>query len=223
MNTNAPARAPRSPARRHLVRRAAVAVAVAPLVALAACSGEAPITATTATTPAATGGATDTTSGSTGATGSATTGTTPAPSPTTLATKGAIKDDVLGHVITPTKVVVNLPWPDNHPVAEEHFELVGVQVKVQAGSRYSADVTPDMFTLKTSTPDAVPATNEFKGALGKELGKVARGKTGTGWLIFKVEKGSTSTLELRFNRPAYDVKTTDKSIKAKTFSLKLTP
>ena len=129
---------------------------------------------------------------------------------------------MLGHVITPTKVVVNLPWPDNHPIAEEHFELVGVEVKVQAGSRYSANVTPDMFALKSAAPDAVPATNEFKGALGKGLGTMARGKTATGWLIFKVEKGTASTLELRFNRPAYDVETTDKSIKAKTFTLKLT-
>jgi hypothetical protein len=203
------------------LRTAAVVLAVAPFLALAACSGEAPITSATATTVPGTG-ATGQTGGGT-ATEAPTTSTTPAPSPTTLTTKGSIKDDVLGHVITPTKVVVNLPWPDNHPIAAEHFELVGVEVKVQAGSRYSANVTPDMFALKTAAPDPVPATNEFKGALGKELATVNRGKTGSGWLIFKVEKGSTTALELRFNRPAYDVKTTDKTIPAKTFSLKLAP
>jgi hypothetical protein len=217
MNTNSAARPLRSATTRAALRRTAVAVAVAPLVALAACSGESPITTTTAATTPATGAA----STSTETPGTSTTSTTPGPTPTTLNAKGNIKDDVLGHVITPTKVVVNLPWPDNHPIAEEHFELVGVEVKVQAGSRYSANVTPDMFSLKTSAPDAVPATNEFKGALGKELGTVARGKTATGWLIFKVEKGSATSLELRYNRPAYDVKTTGKSIKAKTFVLKL--
>ncbi|HET8593873.1 MAG TPA: DUF4352 domain-containing protein [Intrasporangium sp.] len=217
MNTNSAAR-PLRPATTHAaLRGAAVALAVSPLVALAACSGESPITTTTATTTPATGGAPT----STETAGTSPTSTSPAPTPTTLNAKGNIKDDVLGHVITPTKVVVNLPWPDSHPIAEEHFELVGVEVKVQAGSRYSANVTPDMFTLKTSAPDAVPATNEFKGALGKELGTVARGKTATGWLIFKVEKGSATSLELRFNRPAYDVKTTGKTIKAKTFVLKL--
>ncbi|MGN6751533.1 MAG: hypothetical protein ACTHJJ_03165 [Intrasporangium sp.] len=222
MNTNPSARPARShPARRGL-RTAAAVVAVAPFLALAACSGEAPITSATATTAPETGATAAPTGGET-ATGAPTTATTPGPSPTTLTTKGSIKDDVLGHVITPAKVVVNLPWPDNHPIAAEHFELVGVEVKVQAGSRYSANVTPDMFALKTSSPDPVPATNEFKGALGKELATVNRGKTGSGWLIFKVEKGSTTALELRFNRPAYDVKTTDKTIPAKSFSLKLTP
>ncbi|MDN5796199.1 MAG: hypothetical protein L0H79_10680 [Intrasporangium sp.] len=196
-----------SPTHRTL-RRLAAAVVVVPLLVLGACSGETPEPQTAATTGTTTGKATPT-------------GTTPAPSPTTLKTKGEIKDDVLGHVITPTKVVVGLPWPDNHPVAEEHFELVGVQVKVEAGKRYSASVTPGLFALKTSAPDAVPATNEFKGALGKELGTVKRGEAETGWLIFKVEKGSADKLELRYNRPAYDVKTTDSSIKAKTFTLKL--
>lgn len=197
-------------------RTAAVAVVAAPLLVLGACSGETP--GTTATVPVGAGTAPTVTGRS-----EPTTGTTAAPTPTTLRPKGSITDDVLGHVITPTRVVVNLPWPDNHPVAEEHFELVGVEVKVQAGSRYSASVTPELFTLKTAAPEAVPATNEFKGALGKELGTVKRGQTQTGWLIFKIEKGAATALELRYNRPAYDVKTTGTSIPAKTFSLRLTP
>lgn len=218
MNTKPRTRPARPGPARLPLRRAAVAVGVAPFIVLGACSGESPITTTTASVPPAEG----TTAATTDSGATSTTSATPAPTPTTVAAKGSIKDDVLGHVITPTKVVVGLPWPDNHPIAEEHFELVGVELKVQAGSRYSADVTPDMFALKTSAPDAVPATNEFKGALGKELGTVKRGTTGSGWLIFKVEKGTASTLELRYNRPAYDVKTTDKAIKAKTFTLKLT-
>jgi hypothetical protein len=34
---------------------------------------------------------------------------------------------------------------------------------------------------------------------------------------------AASALELQFNRPTYEVSTTDKTIKPKTFSLKLTP
>lgn len=220
MTTNAPTRPARPRATGRTLRGLAVAVAVAPLLVLAACSGDAPITATTPTAPI---GTTSDATGGPSSPSTTTTSTTPEPSPTTLSPKGAIKDSVLGHVITPTKVVVGLPWPGDHPIAEEHFELVGVQVKVQAGTRYSADITPAMFTLKTSAPDVVPATNEFKGALGQELGTVKRGKTATGWLIFKAEKGTATSLELQYNRPAYDVKTTGKSIKAQTFSVKLTP
>lgn len=204
---------------RRPVRGLLVLAAAAPLLALGACSGDVPITATTApvaptTTPS------PTTEG-TGAT-TTTTPTTPAPSPTTLAPKGKITDDVLGHVITPVKVVTNLPWPEGSPVGEEHFELVGVQVKVDAGKRYSATVDPSMFTIKAASGNPVPTTDEFKGALGKELGVVKRGETKTGWLIFKVDKGAAATLQLQFNRPSYEVSTTDKTIKPKTFTLKLT-
>lgn len=215
MRTNAPACPDRPSPSRGALRGLAAAATLAPLLVLGACSGQTPEPNVTA---GASGAATDLPGTAT----APSTPATPAASPTTLKTKGTIKDDVLGHVITPTKVVVGLPWPGSHPVAQEHLELVGIQLKVQAGKRYSASVAPGMFTLKTSAPDAVPATNEFKGALGKELGTVKRGETETGWLVFKIEKGSGASLTLRYNRPAYEVKTTDKSIRAKTFTLKLT-
>jgi hypothetical protein len=205
----------------HPLQGLVTVAAVAPLIAVAACSGEAPITATTASV-APTTTSTAPTTASPGGTGT-TTPATPAPSPSTLSPKGKITDDVLGHVITPVKVVTNLAWPAESPVGQEHFELVGLELKVAAGERYSATVDPSMFTLKPASGDPIPATNEFKGALGKELGTVKRGETKTGWLIFKVDKGTASTLELLFNRPSYQVSTTDKTIKPKTFTLKLTP
>lgn len=206
----------------HPIRRLVTVCAVAPLLALAACSGGEPITSTTA--PAApTKAATSTATGPATTTSATTSTTTPAAAPTRLKPKGKITDDVLGHVITPTKIIVGLPWPEASPVGEEHFDIVGVEVKVVAGKRYSATVTPAMFTLKTASGDPVPYTNEFNGKLGKELGTVKRGATQTGWLLFKVEKGNTSSLQLQFNRPSYQVSTTDKSIKAKTFSLPLAP
>jgi hypothetical protein len=216
---------PADQAQTHHVRRSlrgllAVAAA-APLLAVAACSGDVPITATTAPVGPTTSSPSPATTGP--GTSSATTPSTPAATPTTLAPKGKITDDVLGHVMTPVKVLTNLPWPEESPVGQEHFELVGVEHKVAAGKRYSATVDPAMFTIKAASGDPIPATNEFKGALGKELGEVKRGETKTGWLIFKVDKGAASMLELQFNRPSYEVSTTDKTIKPKTFTLKLAP
>lgn len=216
---------PTDQAQTHRVRRSlrgllAVAAA-APLLAAVACSGDVPITATTAPAGTTTSSPSPATTGP-GAS-STTTPSTPTASPTTLSPKGKITDDVLGHVMTPVKVLTNLPWPEESPVGQEHFELVGVELKVAAGKRYSATVDPSMFTIKAASGDPIPATNEFKGALGKELGTVKRGETKTGWLIFKVDKGAASTLELQFNRPSYEVSTTGKTIKPKTFTLKLTP
>jgi hypothetical protein len=207
---------------RRLLPGLIVAAAAAPLLFLGACSGDVPITATTA--PAApTTTAPSPTTGSGETTATTTTPGTPTPSPTTLTPKGTITDDVLGHVITPVKVVTNLPWPEGSPVAQEHFELVGVEVKVAAGKRYSATVDASMFTIKAAAGEQVPTTSEFKGAFGKELGIVKRGETQTGWLIFKVDKGTASTLDLQFNRPSYEVSTTDKTIPPKSFDLKLIP
>jgi hypothetical protein len=222
MTENQPTHPAQTRRPRHHLRALLTVAAAAPLIAISACSGEAPITATTAPAAPTTAAPSPTTSG-TGETGTTTTTSAPAPSPTTLTPKGKITDDVLGHVITPVKVETNLPWPEESPVGEEHFELVGVELKVSAGKRYSATVDPSMFTIKPASGDPIPATNEFKGALGKELGTVKRGQTKTGWLIFKVDKGAASALELQFNRPTYEVSTTDKTIKPKTFSLKLTP
>jgi hypothetical protein len=216
---------PADQAQTHRVRRSLRGLlpvaAAASLLAVAACSGDVPITATTAPVGTTTSSPSPATTGP-GAS-STTTPSTPAASPTTLTPKGTITDDVLGHVMTPVKVLTNLPWPEESPVGQEHFELVGVELKVAAGKRYSATVDPSMFTIKAASGDPIPATNEFKGALGKELGTVKRGETKTGWLIFKVDKGAASTLELQFNRPTYQVSTTDKTIKPKTFTLKLTP
>ena len=65
-------------------------------------------------------------------------------------------------------------------------------------------------------------TNEFKGLWqAKELTKADRDETTSGWVFFKVNRGTTSALQLAFNRPAYEVSTTDKNLPAKTFTVVL--
>lgn len=223
MTENQPADQAQTHRVRSSLRGLLALAAAAPLLAVAACSGDVPITATTAPVGPTTSSPSPATSGPDASVPTTTTPSTPAATPTTLTPQGKLTDDVLGHVMTPVKVLTNLPWPEESPVGEAHFELVGVELKVAAGKRYSATVDPSMFTIKAASGDPIPATNEFKGALGKELGTVKRGETKTGWLIFKVDKGAASTLELQFNRPSYQVSTTDKTIKPKTFTLKLTP
>ncbi|KRB47793.1 hypothetical protein ASD90_05640 [Terrabacter sp. Root181] len=199
---------------------------VAPVVALAACSGESPVTADptapAGTTPAAT-------SSSTASTTTAPT-TTAAPTSaapakySTRTIKAVIKDPQLGHTITALRVSRNLPFPKNQPVGAEAFEIVGVKVEFAAGSRYSASLDPKMLTLVAARPKQnVAPTAEFgKAYKADPLLTTKRDDRDRGWVFFKVDKGTTSTLRLAFNRPAYAVSTTDKNIPAKTFSVVLT-
>jgi hypothetical protein len=222
----APARPSTAP-RARLWRLAAVGL-VAPVVALAACSGEAPVSAP-ATAPASSSASTGTTSATTSAPTPSQTTTTPAPTTTdgpandkvTYSTvKAVIKDPDLGHTITATRIARHLKWPGGQPVGAEQFEIVGVRVVVQAGSRYSARVDPSMLSLVAASPaQTITPTTEFKGRWGAAaLGTAQRSQTSTGWVFFKVDRGTTSSLKLAFNRPAYEVSTTGKNIPAKTFS-----
>jgi hypothetical protein len=131
---------------------------------------------------------------------------------------------VLGHRITAVKVARNLPWPAGNPVGSETFEIIGVRLEVRAGKRYSAVVDPTMFALKAapSTVFVQPTTEFGKGFWGKSLDSTKRGGTQTGWVFFKIDKGSTEALTLRFTRPAYTVSTTDKDISSTAFDVKLT-
>jgi hypothetical protein len=224
MTTSAPASARPSTATGARLRHLAVVGLVAPVVALAACSGEAPVTADP-TAPAGTTPATSTTT-----TTSETTTTTASPTSTppakfsTRTIKAVIKDPDLGHTITALRVSRNLPFPKNQPVGAEAFEIVGVKVEFDAGSRYSAALEPSMLTLIAASPKQnVPVTSEFGKAFKADpLKTTKRDDRDRGWVFFKVDKGTTSSLRLAFNRPAYEVSTTDKSITAKTFSVVLT-
>jgi hypothetical protein len=226
MKTSAPAHARPSTASGARLRRLAVVGLVAPVVALAACSGESPVTADptapAGTTPAATSSST----------ASTTTAPTTTAAPTTAAPakystrtiKAVIKDPQLGHTITALRVSRNLPFPKNQPVGAEAFEIVGVKVEFAAGSRYSASLDPKMLTLIATSPKQnVAPTAEFgKAYKADPLLTTKRDDRDRGWVFFKVDKGTTSTLRLAFNRPAYAVSTTDKNIPAKTFSVVLT-
>ncbi|WP_157623005.1 hypothetical protein [Terrabacter sp. Root181] len=226
MKTSAPAHARPLTASGARLRRLAVVGLVAPVVALAACSGESPVTADptapAGTTPAAT-------SSSTASTTTAPT-TTAAPTSaapakySTRTIKAVIKDPQLGHTITALRVSRNLPFPKNQPVGAEAFEIVGVKVEFAAGSRYSASLDPKMLTLVAARPKQnVAPTAEFgKAYKADPLLTTKRDDRDRGWVFFKVDKGTTSTLRLAFNRPAYAVSTTDKNIPAKTFSVVLT-
>lgn len=227
MKTSAALPARPSTAPRARLRRLAVVGLVAPVVALAACSGEAPVTAD----PTAPAGATPTSSSSPA--------TTPAePSTTTAPTTDAapvdkavstkisatIKDPDLGHTISASRIVRNFSWPSGQPVGAKQFEIVGVWVTVTAGSRYSASVDPSMLALVAAQPSqtVVPTTEFAKRWGATQLKPVKRDQRAGGWVFFKVNRGTTSALRLAFNRPAYAVSTTDKSIPAKTFSVVLT-
>ncbi len=208
----------RRPAARSALRRLAVVGAAASLALVGACSSDEP-----GATPSASGTAGGAASSSTAATptSSAPT-TTAAPKRTDTTIKKEIKDPVLGHVITATKLSRNVPFPAGNPVGADAFEIIGVQVTVKAGSRYSADVQPGMFTMRTaSAATQVKPTGEFGSKLGTALVTAKRAETKTGWLFFKIDRGSTGAVTLTFNRPAYEVSTTGVDIKAQSFKVDL--
>ncbi|MEP7331749.1 MAG: hypothetical protein ABI692_06635 [Terracoccus sp.] len=193
------------------LRHLAVAGVVLSLAALGACSSDG-----TSPSPSATAGATSPASTTSVPTSTAPSTTTPAR--VDKAVKVEIKDGTLGHVITATKLSRNLPWPAGNPVAAASFEIVGIQLAVDAGDRYSAEITPAMFTLKPGSAAAIAATAEFGTSFGAPLATTKRAEKKTGWLFFKVDRGSSGPLLLTFNRPAYTVKTTGTSIQAAALS-----
>ena len=222
MKTLTPASARPSTAPIARLRRLAVVGIAIPVLALAACSGEDPVTANpTVSTPTGTTPGTSTTTTTTVPT--TTTATTPAQF-STKNIKAVIKDPELGHTITALKISRNLPFPTNQPVGAEAFEIVGVKIEFEAGSRYSAALEPSMLSLIAADPkqDVAP-TAEFGAAYKADpLTTAKRDKTERGWVFFKVDRGTTTALKLAYHRPAYEVSTTDKNIKAKTFTVVLT-
>lgn len=215
---------PASPrmARKNRLRRLGATVAVAPILVLGACSSEAPVTAdpTRTQTPASTGTTPPATTGSATPDATGTTTTPVVAEPTKLPVKVTLKDPVLGHTVTATEVVRNMRWPKGHPVAAEAFEIVGVNVKFAAGDRYTAELPPQYVTLKYGNSYARPTT-EFGPDFAKPIKAAKRGETRSGWLIYKIDKGA-SPLGLMFHRPAYQVSTTDKAIKALVLQAALT-
>lgn len=223
-----PSDAPSTTSRTRLRQLCAAAVVV-PALALTACSGESAVTAdpTVPATAAATSSATTTTAPTAEATTEKAAATTPPPAAVEKVSyknlNAVIKDPDLGHTITATRLARHLKWPAGQPIGAEQFEIVGVRVRFEPGKRYSATLEPSMLSLVASNPkQTVPATNEFKGLWSaKDLTTATRDKWSSGWVFFKVNRGTTSALTLAFNRPAYEVSTTDKNIKAKTLTVAL--
>lgn len=219
MTTQKPLTGSPRTARTTRLRSLAAAAVLAPLLALGACSSEAPITADpTRSTGVDAVTSTPTSSAATSTTTTPT--TTPVAPPTKKAVKVTIKDPTLGHVIQVTEVVRNLPWPAGNPVGQEAFEIVGVKVKLTAGARYSAPLSPSQLSLRLGKT-SVPPTSEFGARFGTLAKTVKREQSGTGWVIFKIEK-DVHPLVMLYNRPAYQVSTTDKAIPAKVFPAQLT-
>ncbi|HET8988401.1 MAG TPA: hypothetical protein VFN43_07800 [Humibacillus sp.] len=218
--------APSTTSRTRLRQLCAVA-AVVPALALTACSGESAVTADPTASVTSSAAATATTAPTTEPTTETATPTTPPPAAVEKVTykniNAVIKDPDLGHTITATRIARHLKWPAGQPVGAEQFEIVGVRVRFEAGTRYSATLEPSMLSLIAANPkQTVPSTNEFKGLWSaKDLATATREKWSSGWVFFKVNRGTTSALTLAFNRPAYEVSTTDKNIKAKTFTVVL--
>jgi hypothetical protein len=124
-------------------------------------------------------------------------------------------------VITPIRMVRNATWPAGNPVAEASFEIIAVEVQVATGSRYSASVQPWMFSLSTTKNSRTPPTTEFGQLLGTPLPAVNRAERKTGWLYFKVDRGSGSAITLFLKRPEYKVSTTGKILPASSVSVVL--
>lgn len=217
MTTHTPAPSPRQNRRNAPLRRLAIVGVLAPLLALAACSGDDPISptgqSTTQDAATSTPAATDT--------APVTSASAPLPGPTDRAVSVVLKDPVLGHTIKAVRLVRNVRWPAGHPVSEQSFEIVAVQVQVTAGSRYSADVQPSMITIGTGGPGYTRPTTEFGNLKGAPLATAKRGKTTKGWLYYKIPRGTGAKLILMFHRPAYKVSTTGKSIPAKVLTTAL--
>lgn len=228
MKTSAPASARPSTTSGPRLRRLAVVGLVAPVVALAACSGDPAVTADPTAPAGTTPSSASSSAASTAGTTSSSTTSAPTASPTSaavrrtnVAVKASLKDPVLGHSMRVTKLSRNMPYPNGNPVASANFEIVGVYVVVSTGDRYSATVTPAMFSLR-----AVPSTNqifsttEFRTAFKGSLSPVVkRNQTRSGWLFFKMDKGAGKNFVLAFHRPPYVVSTTDTTIPTKAIGV----
>lgn len=216
------------------LRRTATAALVAPVLALSACSGDAPVTTTSPSSGAATTGGSTTT---TGATTSAATGTASGTATSSGATSSAaapvdrrvdtpvnatVKDPLMGHTVQITQLSRNVPWPAalQSSARAKAFELIGVKVKVQAGSRYNASVAADMLQLRTGG-QTYTNTREFGPSVLPTFPGAPEGKAGEGWQVYVVPRGTTAPYELVLYRPAYVVPATKQNIPVASFPVKI--
>lgn len=217
--THAPSARPTTRSAR--LRRLVAVGSLTPLLALAACSGDDPITAQGRAGTEAGTTLVPTSTMSTMSTTSSTPTPTEAPEPTETALKLQLKDPGLGHVAKPLRMVRNAAWPEGNPVGEANFEIIAVELEVTAGTRFSASVVPWMFALSTTKNTRLAPTTEFGKLLGEPLPTVLRNETKKGWLYFKVDRGSGSAVMLQLKRPEYKISTTGKTLPPAIFSVSL--
>ncbi|HEX2705116.1 MAG TPA: hypothetical protein VHM65_05100 [Candidatus Lustribacter sp.] len=130
-----------------------------------------------------------------------------------------------GHTITVLAIQRNWPWPAGYEASSAALELVAVQMTWVAGTKYTAAISPDQFVLVTGATLSRPDTtiNALLKARKYALlpAKVLTGKKATGWLVFKVDPKGAKALVLRYDRPKALVTSTNQTIPAKSFSVKL--
>lgn len=199
------------------LRRIVAVGALAPLLAVAACSGDDPITAQRPNSTQASTADTSTAEPTT----TTTTTTAETSEPTETALNVQIKDPGLGHVVKVLRMVRNAEWPEGNPVGEENFEIIAVEVEVTTGTRFSASVLPWMFALSTTKNTRLAPTAEFGELLGDPLPTVLRGETKKGWLYYEADRGSGTAVMLQLKRPEYKISTTGKTLPAAIFSASL--
>jgi hypothetical protein len=198
---------------------------VASATLLASCSGT-----TTGTSSGSSPGRAGTSPGS----ASTTSPLTPTPSTTTTVPVGpgpkitvnkTISDPALGHTVTIHQIQRHWPWPANYGIASDVFELVAVDMTWEAGTVYTAWLSPDMFTISSggkfpNLADSVINTSLANLKYPLMPAKVLHGKKVRGWVVFKVDPKDAKALSLTYNRPKIQVTGGD-AIAAKTFTVPL--
>lgn len=174
-------------------RLTAATAAAAISVALAACGSSSTVvapaassTSSSATTSTATGG----TSTSDSPSSDTSTSSAPAASGTKIAVGTTVTDDILDNKVTVVSVIRNFPIPAAaSAIKARGDELVLVEVKVTAGSKYYAGMMDSDFTWgvqgkqysgEGADSDAVHAAMTAAGH--PPLAAVDTGKSGTGWI-----------------------------------------
>lgn len=143
-----------------------------------------------------------------------------------LDVKGAFTDDVVGHKVQVLGAVRHFPFPEKQKFYADDSEMVLVNLKVTAGSKFytsfylsDLEIVSDEEGTRNSTMYGVES--DIRKAGYKPLDDVDRGRTGTGWVAFRVEPKDSEKLTLRYVRDATKVIGTNKTIPAKNFDVPL--
>ncbi|MFZ1287503.1 MAG: hypothetical protein WAR57_10765, partial [Candidatus Phosphoribacter sp.] len=143
-----------------------------------------------------------------------------------IAVERAVKDPVLGHDITVTRLARNLPWPQGtSPAQMAAFELVGVEMRWTPGTTYTAAIRTVDFALFTGSPfpnRPDPIINaQLAAALWSLLPAEVSAAPATGWIVVKVDPKAATAIRLDYTRPITAVTGTSTRFPKETFSIQL--